>query len=157
MWLKYHIYLKPKLEPPLNTIRDMPRYGENYHRLGSLLPGTGKNAKFSQLYIFDTENKITNRIKAVSKEQSTGSKDKKLDRELATEIRDMLDSINPLVKEFRMVGERIKTTKDERLKLRLIGTRKRDERQYNLPTTSEVAALIVGDFDSVRFYNLINN
>ncbi|GJZ71532.1 putative PIF1 DNA helicase/replication protein A1-like protein [Tanacetum coccineum] len=40
-------------------------HGENYHRVGSLLPGTDKTPKFAQLYIFDTENEITNRIKAV--------------------------------------------------------------------------------------------
>ncbi|GJS03997.1 ATP-dependent DNA helicase RRM3-like protein [Tanacetum coccineum] len=79
-------------------------HGENYHRVGSLLPGTGKTPKFAQLYIFDTDNEISNRIKAVSKESCTSSKDKKLDHELATKIRDMLDSINPLVKKFRMAG-----------------------------------------------------
>ncbi|GJY29161.1 reverse transcriptase domain-containing protein, partial [Tanacetum coccineum] len=40
-------------------------HGENYHRVGSLLLGTDKTPKFAQLYIFDTENEITNRIKAV--------------------------------------------------------------------------------------------
>ncbi|XP_076898784.1 uncharacterized protein LOC143552452 [Bidens hawaiensis] len=33
------------------------------------------------------------------------------------------------------------------LKLRIIGTRQHDARQYNLPSNSEVAALIVGDID----------
>nr|XP_043639114.1 uncharacterized protein LOC122610187 [Erigeron canadensis] len=33
------------------------------------------------------------------------------------------------------------------LKLKLIGNRKQDGRQYNLPTTSEVAGLIIGDID----------
>ncbi|GKD80768.1 reverse transcriptase domain-containing protein, partial [Tanacetum coccineum] len=40
-------------------------HGENYHLAGSLLPKTGKPAKFAQLYIYDTENEITNKIKAV--------------------------------------------------------------------------------------------
>ena len=62
----------------------------------------------------------------------------------------MLDSINPLVKEFRMAGERIRTKDDQSLKLKLIGTRTRDGRDYNLPTGSEVAALIVGDFDETK-------
>ncbi|GJT06054.1 hypothetical protein Tco_0840516 [Tanacetum coccineum] len=141
-------------------VDDMVNYGrglfcyrihdENYHRVGSLLPGTDKTPKFAQLYIFDTENEITNRIKAVSKESCTSSKDKKLDHQLATEIRDMLDSINPLVQKFHMAGERIKSSNDQRLKLRLIGTRNQDGRQYNLPTASEVVALIVGDFDSTK-------
>ncbi|GJU64221.1 putative PIF1 DNA helicase/replication protein A1-like protein [Tanacetum coccineum] len=49
-----------------------------------------------------------------------------------------------------MVGERIKSSNDQRLKLRFIGTRNRDGRQYNIPTASEVAALIVGDFDNTK-------
>ncbi|GKD04060.1 hypothetical protein Tco_1179034 [Tanacetum coccineum] len=36
------------------------------------------------------------------------------------------------------------------VKLRLIGTRERDRRKYDLPTASEVAALIVGDFNSTE-------
>nr|GEX74684.1 hypothetical protein [Tanacetum cinerariifolium] len=58
--------------------------------------------------------------------------------------------VNLLVKDFRMAGERIKSSNDHRLKLRLIATRNRDGRQYNLLTTSEVATLIVGDFDSTK-------
>ena len=39
--------------------------GENYHLTGTLLPKQGKEPKFSQLYIFDTENEIKNRMQAV--------------------------------------------------------------------------------------------
>lgn len=40
-------------------------YGENYHLLGSLLPVEGQPPKFAQLYIYDTENEIQNRLSAV--------------------------------------------------------------------------------------------
>lgn len=33
--------------------------------------------------------------------------------------------------------------------IKLIGTRKQDGRQYNLPTVSEIAGLIIGDIDSI--------
>ncbi|KAM3376292.1 hypothetical protein P3S68_015007 [Capsicum galapagoense] len=36
--------------------------GQNYHHIGSLLPEIGKTPRFSQLYIYDTENEITNRM-----------------------------------------------------------------------------------------------
>ncbi|GKE50856.1 hypothetical protein Tco_1486012, partial [Tanacetum coccineum] len=49
-----------------------------------------------------------------------------------------------------MADERIKSSDDKKLKLKLIGTRKRDGRDYNLPTAFEVAALIIGDFDSTK-------
>lgn len=50
-----------------------------------------------------------------------------------------------------MTGECFRSRrKQNNVRLRLIGTRKRDGRRYNLPTTSEVAALIVGDFDATE-------
>jgi hypothetical protein len=39
--------------------------GENYHQIGSLLPLPGKAPKFAQLYIYDTDNEIANRMAAV--------------------------------------------------------------------------------------------
>ena len=37
--------------------------GQNYHRIGSLLPEHGSKPKFAQLYIYDTENEMSNRKK----------------------------------------------------------------------------------------------
>lgn len=37
--------------------------GQNYHRIGSLLPEPGKTPKFAQLYIYDTHNETKNRMK----------------------------------------------------------------------------------------------
>ena len=39
--------------------------GENYHQIGSLLPTPGSRPKFAQLYIYDTENEVDNRMLAV--------------------------------------------------------------------------------------------
>jgi len=39
--------------------------GENYHQIGSLLPMPGKPPKFAQLYVYDTDNEIKNRMQAV--------------------------------------------------------------------------------------------
>jgi hypothetical protein len=35
--------------------------GQNYHRIGSLLPEQGTTSKFAQLYIYDTQNEVENR------------------------------------------------------------------------------------------------
>nr|GEV90231.1 hypothetical protein [Tanacetum cinerariifolium] len=64
-------------------------YGQNYHNYGSLLPLESSTPKFAQLYIYDTENEVQNRISGLRRQS--------------------------------------------------------DSKEYNLPTTSEVAALIVGD------------
>lgn len=39
-------------------------YGQNFHMIGSLLPMEGNTPKFSQLYIYDTSNEVSNRINA---------------------------------------------------------------------------------------------
>lgn len=38
--------------------------GNIVHRIGSLLPGEGQRPRFSQLYIYDTQNEVQNRINA---------------------------------------------------------------------------------------------
>jgi len=39
--------------------------GENYHQIGSLIPREGQQPKFAQLYIYDTDNELKNRMAAV--------------------------------------------------------------------------------------------
>ncbi|XP_016185397.1 uncharacterized protein LOC107627031 [Arachis ipaensis] len=60
----------------------------------------------------------------------------------------MLDSHNSLAKSFRYARQRFAEDSTTPLKLRLIKKRNTDGRRYNLPSASEVAALIVGDFDT---------
>jgi hypothetical protein len=43
--------------PPHFTIA-----GQNYHRIGSLIPQDGETPKFAQLYIYDTQNEVANRL-----------------------------------------------------------------------------------------------
>lgn len=44
--------------------------GENYHQIGSLLPMPGGSPKFAQLYVYDTDNEITNRLSVVRYNES---------------------------------------------------------------------------------------
>nr|GEY26138.1 hypothetical protein CTI12_AA260590 [Tanacetum cinerariifolium] len=88
-------------------------HGENYHLARPLFPETGKPVKFAKLYICNTENEIQNRIATViNGEGSSSSRHNKLDYKLTTNIRDLLDEINPLVKDFCMVDERIRSSND---------------------------------------------
>ncbi|KAK1424399.1 hypothetical protein QVD17_19728 [Tagetes erecta] len=123
--------------------------GENYHAIGSLLPNNGSKPRFSQLYIYDTDNEISNRQAAFGKsEKSTNSNSKRIDMEIIKQLKVMLDSHNELVKSYRMARDCFRLNPEANLKLRLIAKRQQDGRTYNLPTSSEVAALIVGDIDS---------
>jgi len=49
-----------KKRPPTIRIQGQP-----CHRIGNLLPMSGKESKFAQLYIVDIENKVQNRINAM--------------------------------------------------------------------------------------------
>ncbi|TXG69924.1 hypothetical protein EZV62_004859 [Acer yangbiense] len=60
----------------------------------------------------------------------------------------MLDQNNVLAQSFRYARDRYKEEDFTGVKMRLIRHRSKDGRTYNLPTASEVAALIVGDIDS---------
>ena len=54
-----------KLDKLINETRGHPTIriqGQPCHRIDSLLPMPGKQPKFSQLYIFDTQNEVENRI-----------------------------------------------------------------------------------------------
>ncbi|XP_073137503.1 uncharacterized protein [Henckelia pumila] len=135
-----------KIDSSLNQGGSAPVFklhGQNYHLIGSLLPCEGASPKFAQLYIYDTENEITNRISAVRKNSDTNN----LHLEIVSDLKIMLDENNVLVKSFRMIKERMMVEVQSDIKLRLIGRRDKDGRRYNLPSTSEVAALIVGDFN----------
>src|ERR1043165_5869592 len=70
-----------------------------------------------------------------------------LDIEIIRYLKSMLDSNNQLVKSYRIVRDRFQENPEVNLKLRLIGRRSKDGRTYNLPTSSEIAALILSNDD----------
>ncbi|KAL8478788.1 hypothetical protein ACS0TY_030605 [Phlomoides rotata] len=81
--------------------------GENYHQIGSMLPQQEEPPRFSQLYIYDTENEVPNRINALSGKDKDGSKN--LDQEIVEDLRVMVDEFNPFAMKFRNARERIET------------------------------------------------
>ncbi|KAM3685737.1 hypothetical protein ACB098_11G143300 [Castanea mollissima] len=91
--------------------------GQNHHRIGTLLPNDGQDPQFAHV----------------------------LDPSIVDALVQMLDETNTLVKIFRMSRDRFFDTNVHHLRLRLIGSRTTDGREYNLPTCSEIAAIIVGD------------
>ncbi|XP_057761126.1 uncharacterized protein LOC130981559 [Arachis stenosperma] len=117
--------------------------GQNYHSIGSLLPSPSDIPKFAQLYIYDTENEIQNRISAIRSSNSNNV----IEQTIVNELKQMMDLHNPLAKSFRYARDRFKEDSKTNIKLKLIRKREKDGRRYNLPTASEVAILIVGDID----------
>ncbi|KAL8488394.1 hypothetical protein ACS0TY_024608 [Phlomoides rotata] len=62
--------------------------GTNYHQIGSMLPQQEEHPRFSQLYIYDIENEVPNRINALSGKDKDGSK--KLDQQIVEDLRESI-------------------------------------------------------------------
>ncbi|XP_058733726.1 uncharacterized protein LOC131605381 [Vicia villosa] len=116
-------------------------HGQPCHRIGSMMPLNGQTPRFSQLYIYDTENEIQHRIKGMGNNPN-------IIPHVVTELKNMLDEFNTHAKSFRMAADRLRHSDVPELKLRLIADRSKDGRIYNQPNVAEVAALIVGDVDT---------
>ena len=56
--------------------------GQNYHRIGTLLPEGKDRPRWAQLYIYDTENEVRNRINASTSEDKMESIDPHIAEEL---------------------------------------------------------------------------
>ncbi|CAN7089236.1 unnamed protein product, partial [Brassica rapa subsp. narinosa] len=116
-------------------------HGQNAHKIGSLVPQAGKPPKFSQLYIFDTANEVKNRIATVKRTTKAGE----LDPDIVKQLIETMDANNCLAKVFRKARDAHEHSSCPEFRIRLIGQPKRG-RQYDMPTTDEIAGLIVGDF-----------
>ncbi|XP_057450050.1 uncharacterized protein LOC130741224 isoform X6 [Lotus japonicus] len=136
-----------KVDGSVNNGQGPPQFvisGQNYHRIGSLLPAEGDNPKFAQLNIYDTRNEFENRLNHFS--DSTGKCS--LNSDLVVELMAMVDEFNVLAKSFRRVRDHVQEANSNQVALRLFRHRVNDPKTYNLPTVDEVAALIVEDFDT---------
>ncbi|CAK8532775.1 unnamed protein product [Lathyrus sativus] len=112
-------------------------HGQTYHRIGTLLLEQGNPPKYSQLYIFEIDNEVDNRMDYFRE-------NKNVKREVVLELKYMLDNCNVHAKAFRMTRDMLKENSFLDLKLKLIAARPEDVRVYNRPTISEVGTLIVG-------------
>ncbi|XP_045821940.1 uncharacterized protein LOC123914810 [Trifolium pratense] len=140
-----------KINTDMNNGNAPPAFvlnGENYHLIGSLLPLPEKPPKFAQLYIYDTDNEISNRMAAVGMSDDSTC----LRSSIVRGIRYSLNNCgNPYVRTYSIIRDTIHSQGTPTVKLRILGKRGSDGRRYNLPSASEVAALIVGDFDAADF------
>ncbi|XP_057720315.1 uncharacterized protein LOC130934798 [Arachis stenosperma] len=119
--------------------------GQNYYSIGSLLPSDSLRPTFAQLYIYDTENEIENRIDTLRSNEVINERDKKS----VAILRNMLDKYNILAKSFRYARDMYQQKNCTNIKLNLISKMTTDGRTYNLPSASEVAALIIGNVEQL--------
>ncbi|XP_028086979.1 uncharacterized protein LOC114287735 [Camellia sinensis] len=113
--------------------------GANFHKIGSLLLEPETRPKFAQLYIYDTEHEIHKRMDVMNRCGGTSG----IDTSTLEGLQSMLNVINPYVSIFRTARDMIRENGAQELHIRILSSR--DGRQYTRPTTTEIAALIVGD------------
>ncbi|KAI5411923.1 hypothetical protein KIW84_056843 [Lathyrus oleraceus] len=140
-----------KVDNRFNNGRCPPNFriqGQSCHRIGSMLPVPGQNPRFAQLYVYDTENEIENRMHGFRSKSG-------VDVNIVRKLSEMLYEHNVHAQSFRMARDKLCEEGVSDLKLRLISERRNDGRIYNQPTVSEVAALIVGDVDTAEKRDII--
>ncbi|XP_031111748.1 uncharacterized protein LOC116015711 [Ipomoea triloba] len=135
-----------RIDRDINTGKAPPVFrlnGQNFHLIGSLLPAPGTKPKFAQLYIHDPEQELFNRLNSVG-----GTTDiNHLHEDIVSDLQSVLDENNVLVQSFRVARNAILTNPTVDVRMKLLGKRNHDGKTYNLPTVSEVAAIVVGDLD----------
>ncbi|CAG8527155.1 31192_t:CDS:1, partial [Racocetra persica] len=107
----------------------------------SLLPIDGV-PKFLQLYIYDTEFETTNRLSIMPK----------LRHETLEFIKTILNQLNPFVTNFRSISS---NNNINNLYLLIKADQKLDQRIYNKPTASQVAAIWVEGNSPIQYTNVI--
>ncbi|OMO49584.1 DNA helicase PIF1, ATP-dependent [Corchorus capsularis] len=115
--------------------------GLTYHRIGSLLPVDGSSPKFAQLYVYDSDKEIDQRIQALTGGDGIGN----IEHELAQELLCMLNEINEIARAFRMAKDRLCQASPASFRLRFMSARNLSDRNYTPPTCTEIAILISGD------------
>ncbi|KAK1390836.1 hypothetical protein POM88_019014 [Heracleum sosnowskyi] len=116
--------------------------GQNHHLFGSLIPDNGEDPKFCQLYIYDTENEVTNRMKWINVRDG-----QTVHAEIVEGLMKMLDEKNELVKEFRTQRDRFKDGEVTDLEITLKVSRAADGRENHVGPSDEIAGIMVGDLD----------
>ncbi|GJR95334.1 hypothetical protein Tco_0267508 [Tanacetum coccineum] len=131
------------LRPPLDSINNgkgpyvFRISGQIYHWIGSMCPPEGEAPRFLQLYIYDTNNEVSNRMSHFGGEYDSGLK-----RDIVERLIEFLDNHNALVELFRTARNKQQEVKVPELKVKLynvFGTRR-----YDLPTRDTISAIVFG-------------
>ncbi|KAH7653509.1 DNA helicase protein [Dioscorea alata] len=115
--------------------------GQNYHRIGSLLPFAGQTSKFAQLYMIESDAELDCRMSCFQFNDGIQG----LDNDIVCGLRHMLDEYNEIVKVFRSAREVHMQFRELPVRIKLIANRNKKDHNYSAPLVPEIAALIVGD------------
>ena len=108
--------------------------GQLYHYAGGMCPEQGKTPKFLQLYIYDTDNEVNNRLENM---QRNGEG---LRRDIVEGLIEFLDDHNQLVQLFRTARNKMAEADIPSFKIKLFGLV--GSRQHELPSGDSIGAIV---------------
>ena len=109
--------------------------GEIHHWIGTICPTNINEPKFMQLYIYDTEHEIANRM------EHFGGKDRSgLKPEIVQNLIQILDEHNELVRIFRTTREKCSEPNVTEFKIQLYNVV--GSREYQLPSSGTRGAIV---------------
>ena len=125
------VHIDERLATTGHGIYTFRAQGAIYHNIGGFYPEQDSRPRFLQLYIYDTEHELQNRM----------LENPQLHETLVLKLQQILHQYNPFVHVFRQLAQR----QDVHECSLLIKERPTNQPQYSLPTASQVAAIIVGE------------
>ncbi|GKA62881.1 DNA helicase [Tanacetum coccineum] len=108
--------------------------GQLYHWIGSLCPEEGQPPRFLQLYVYDTDNEVDNRI------NHFGGQNSNLRRDIVEGLIELLDTHKALVHLFITAHEKLADTHVPNFQVRLYNVVGAHE--YELPTGDMLGAIV---------------
>jgi hypothetical protein len=106
-----------------------------------MIPTPGSQPEYAQLYLFDTEHEVSNRINIVSSSRTLFH----VNEFIVQSLIHMLDSYNPIVRLFQTARERLIDSSDDHYSIRIFGDVDAHGDIFSFPVTSEVVGLVIGD------------
>ncbi|XP_042754069.1 uncharacterized protein LOC122195889 isoform X1 [Lactuca sativa] len=122
--------------------------GQIHHWLGSLCPPPNKKPRFLQMYVYDTENEIDNRLRAFTSENRTP-----LNRETVTLLLKTLDTSNELIKLFRIARDICSTTDAPTFTVYLYSSE--NALRYDKPSPGCIGAIVSDDDPTCNTFDII--
>ncbi|XP_071705020.1 uncharacterized protein [Rutidosis leptorrhynchoides] len=108
--------------------------GQIYHWIGALCPPEGTHPRFLQLYIYNNDNEVENRMTHFG-----GQASDRLCQAVVVQLIQLLDSHNELVKLFRTARDKFSSEEVPTFKVRLFSLA--GSKQHALPTSDAVGAI----------------
>ncbi|XP_072054776.1 uncharacterized protein [Arachis hypogaea] len=125
------VHIDEQLASASHGIYTFRAQGSMYHSIGGFHPDQGARPRFLQLYIYDTDHELQNRM----------LENTQLHESLVLKLQQLLHRYNPFIHVFRQLAQRL----DVQECSLVIRERPANQPQYILPTASQVAAIIVDD------------